>query len=106
VQKLDRLLSIATVILTITTIVGITATVHYRNLYLQNPLVKTEVKTVEGKIQQQVGLDHIKSGSSQAYRCVPQKISAEGYGMICTSPDRNTQIFCTTTGGESVEYFC
>lgn len=83
------------------TTIGATGTAfHYRNLYSQKPKIKT---VTHNSIIHQTEFD---PNRSQAYTCTPQNASPNGVGMICTSPDRNIEVSCTTTAGEPVEYFC
>lgn len=94
-------------ILLITTIGATSIASHYRNLYLNDPQVKTKTKIVERKSSvERIGLDHTLPGAPPSFKCIPQPVSPEGFGMVCTSPDSNITIQCTTTKGEPVEYFC
>lgn len=75
---------------------------HYRSLYLNNPRLKTVEKNSVTTIRE----TNFDPGRSQAYRCAPHKVTAEGFGMVCANQDGNIQVKCTVAPSSPNEYFC
>lgn len=97
-MKLMRVLLILTAVLLVATAIATSLAAHYRNLYLYNPRVQS--------VDRLAHYTQFDPNRSAAYSCTTQNMSAAGVGMICTSPDNNIQISCTTTTLTPKEYWC
>lgn len=94
-------LSVVTLVLLVITVFMTYKAYAYRNLYLYHP--QTRVQQHNSVVTKYAEFDPNRSA---AYECIPQKLTAAGVGMICSSPDRTITISCTATPGGIVEYFC
>lgn len=99
---MKRIWALLVIVVLLLGVAGVAANraMHYRDLYMHNPRVKTVQRN---SVIHDTDFD---PGRAQAYKCTPQKVSSEGFGMICFSPDRNIQVSCTVAPSSPNEYFC
>jgi hypothetical protein len=81
------------------------------NLYTFTKMLDYRDRTPAVKVQVRQSHDilygRFNPDRSNAYTCdVQKKVSSDGVGMICTSPDDNITINCTVTSGNPSQYFC
>lgn len=94
-----RVLLILVVVLVGISLYAMEQAFYWRGLYHSDPRVRVEQRD-------NIVYAKFNPNRSVAYTCTIQKVSAEGVGMVCNSPDGDVSINCTTTPGRPDQYFC
>ena len=98
-----RVLFVISSLLLVACVTATGAAIYYHNLYTYNPKPSTVLKTVQHNSIVYTGFN---PNRSEAYSCITQQMSSSGVGMICSSPNGDIVIDCTTTPQTPTEYWC